>query len=255
MINISTDRNKYILTATVPSGTTDIQYNVSVEGNLVFQGKTKYFGGAYSVDVSDWLEAYLTSRTTDVTSVTVSVVFKYFVSGGVSQQVMSCTWTPEIINVGSGTAASNIYLTLTNSGFLRTGNNTLTIPLSVKNGILEGKTTNKLEKIGYTDRYGNNHNGSMTNHYELECYIDPCWRPDVKTRQDVEYEKIMLAIQNSKKTVLQSTGTVRISGMTYSGYGYYMDVHVKDVEKVETYSSYSGDHKVPTYKITLEVFR
>lgn len=250
MININTVRGRYILKPTVPAGTTSIQYTVSIGGNLIFLGRSKYFGGTYEVDCSDWLESYIAKQTSTVTSVTVTVVFSY--SGGTTQ-TMTLTWAPYVINreeiTFTGTYA---YLALTNCGFVFYGGTPIKVPLSVTNGILDGKTIDNLDKITYMDRYGDKHNGSITNHYELECYIDPCWL-SVETGEDIEYEKVMLALQGSLKTTLVAYN-VKISGMTGTSV-ITTEVRVKDVEKIDTYSSYSTDKKVPSYKITLEIYR
>lgn len=260
MINFSTDRNKYILTPTIPIGTTNIQYEVSVQGDLIFIGKTKYFNNQYEVDCSDWIDAFLANHSKwgsyhVITSITVSIVFTYTLNDNTtSTQTMTLTWTPDIIDVDEVTTTGNYaYLSLLNSGFLRTGQGSLKVPLEIENGRIKGKTINNLDKIDFVDKYSDKHTGSVTNHYEIECYIDPCWRPNVTTGADLEYEKLMLALQSSKRTTL--TSSVPVSGMYMSTTPWTTDVHVKDVEKVETYSSYSGNHKLPTYKITLELYR
>ena len=260
MINISTNRKKYILTPNIPSTTTDITYTVSVQNSTVFQGRTKYFiGYQYEVDCSDWIEAFLDSKSkwgsyAVITSVRVDIVFTYTLSDSTtSTESMFLIWTPDTINVDEVTATGNYaYLTILNSGFLRTGNFSLRVPLEIENGVIKGKTINKLDKIGFVDKYGDKHNGSVDNHYEIECYIDPCWRPNVTTGADLEYEKLMLAIQGSKRTTIKSS--VPVSGMNMSTTPWETDVHVKDIEKIETYSSYSGNQKVPTYKLTIEIY-
>lgn len=250
MINISSTRGRYILKPTVPVGTTEIQYTVSIGGNLIFLGKSKYFGGTYEVDCSDWLESYIANQTTTVTSVTITVVFSY--SGGTTQ-TMTLTWTPYVLSldntVFSGTYA---YLELLNCGFVYYGGYAVTVPLSIKNGSLEGKTINKVDKINFIDRYGDTHNGSMTNHYELECYIDPCWL-QVETGEDIEYEKVMLALQGAKKTTFKAHN-ISISGMGAAS-TIETECRVKDVEQIETYSAYSSDKKVPTFKIIIEIMK
>lgn len=124
------------------------------------------------------------------------------------------------------------------------------VPLKVKNNMLAGKTINNLDKTTYIDRYGNTHNASMTNTWELECYIDPDWIL-LFSGYDYEYEDIMLACQNAKTSYI-TLENVQVSGCTGVG---PVKGRVKDIEKIETHSSYSNNKKVPTYKITFECYR
>ena len=175
MINCSSNRSRWILVPTVPSGTSLISYDVYVNNTLVFVGNTKYFGGTYEVDMSDFIETQIYAGSS---SVVVRVVFTY---DGSTTQTMTLTWTPESISITPiDTTQSGIaYLELINSGFtINSGNPN--IPLRVYNKRLVGKTTNKLDKITYIDRYSDNHNGGVSNRYEVECYIDSDWLP-VKT--------------------------------------------------------------------------
>ena len=126
----------------------------------------------------------------------------------------------------------------------------IVVPLVVVNGKIKGKTTDNLNKITYMDRYGDTHNSVMTNNYEVECYIDPDWL-SVKTGDDLVYEKVMIALQNAKKTYLCSNAA--ISGIDCTS-SFVLEGRVKDVEKVETYSSYNTSNRIPTYKITFEVY-
>lgn len=251
MININSIRGKYILTPTVPFDTEVIEYSVSIGGTVIFTGKSRYFGN-YEVDCSDWIDTYIVEHpNTHITTVTVTVVFTY---DGSSTQTMTLTWTPDPINLTAPSfSGSYAYLSLTNCGFLfaRTSG-TIRVPLSVTNGILDGKVIDKLDKTTYMDRYGDTYNGSMSNKYELECYIDPCWF-QVETGKDLEYEKVILALQNSQITTLLGSD-VKISGMNTSS-NLFIRGRVKDIEKVETYSSYSVENKIPTLKIIFEVYR
>ena len=83
--------------------------------------------------------------------------------------------------------------------------------------------------------------------------MDPCWF-SVTTGDDLEYEKLFLALQNSKITTLDLVN-VTISGIEFGSNIEQLIGRVKDIEKIETYSSYSTDKKVPSYKITFEVYR
>lgn len=127
----------------------------------------------------------------------------------------------------------------------------IVLPLKVRNGQIVGKTVNNLEKTTYMDRYGDTHNSVMTNSYEIECYIDPEWLI-VGTGSDLTYEKLMLACQNAQKTYLASTAT--ISGIESNG-SFMLEGRIKDIEHIETYSSYNTNHKIPSYKITFEVYQ
>ena len=273
MINYTTNRSKYILKPTVPAGTTDISYTVSIGGNLVFLGKTKYFGGDYEVDCSDWIDAYIASKSqigrpmTRLMQIIVTVVFTY--SGGTSQ-TMTLTWEPDLINLEDiiippyvdDSTPPYACLMLLNSGFYINdpAYDYLIIPLSFHNKILDGKTINHLDKVTYTNKYGDVQNLSVSNYYEIECFIDPCWlhvETGLRNYQfqhvDIEYEKVMLALQSAPYSLLK-TYLVNISGIEWHIEPRTADVHIKDVEKIETYSSYSTDKKVPTLKITLEAF-
>lgn len=251
MVNLSSVRGKYILKPSVPEGTEEITYEVTINNTLIFVGKSKYFGGTYEVDCSDFIETYF--RKGEQT-VSLNVVFIY---DGSTSQTLSLTWYPDFINlpVIDTTGNSYAYIELSNSGFLigdLTTNYPVRIPLDVKNGIISGKTINKLDKITYIDRYADMHNGGMTNHYELECYIDPCWL-EVTTGNDLEYEKLVLAMQNAGSTTLNAKGC-KISGMK-PFFLTQLPGRVKDVERIETYSSYSTNKKVPSYKIVFEIYK
>ena len=183
-----------------------------------------------------------------------------FIYDGGTSQTLSLSWSPDYINLPAidttdTTESSYAYIELSNSGFLigdSTTNYPVRIPLDVKNGVLSGKTINRLDKVTYIDRYADIHNGGMTNHYELECYIDPCWL-EVTTGNDLEYEKVMMAMQNADSSILKVKG-YKISGMN-PFIATQMPGRVKDVEKIETYSSYSTNKKVPSYKITFQIYK
>lgn len=251
MINLSALRGKYILKPDIPVGTEEITYEVIMNNTLIFVGKSRYFGGTYEVDCSDFIETYLRKGEQ-----TASLNVRFIYDGGTSQ-TLSLSWSPDYINLPAidTTESSYAYIELSNSGFLignSTTNYPVRIPLDVKNGVISGKTINRLDKITYIDRYADIHNGGMTNHYELECYIDPCWL-EVTTGNDLEYEKLMLAMQNADSSTLKVKG-YKISGMNFF-FTAQMPGRVKDVEKIETYSSYSTNKKVPSYKITFAIYK
>lgn len=255
MINLSVLRGKYILKPDIPVGTEEITYEVIMNNTLIFVGKSRYFGGTYEVDCSDFIETYLRKGEQ-----TASLNVRFIYDGGTSQ-TLSLSWSPDYINLPAidpaidTTESSYAYIELSNSGFLigdSTTNYPVRIPLDVKNGVLSGKTINRLDKTTYIDRYADIHNGGMTNHYELECYIDPCWL-EVTTGNDLEYEKLMLAMQNADSSTLKVKG-YKISGMNFF-FTAQMPGRVKDVEKIETYSSYSTNKKVPSYKITFAIYK
>ena len=251
MINLSAFRGKYILKPDIPVGTEEITYEVIMNNTLIFVGKSRYFGGTYEVDCSDFIETYLRKGEQ-----TASLSVRFIYDGGTSQ-TLSLSWSPDYINLPAidTTESSYAYIELSTSGFLignSTTNYPVRIPLDVKNGIISGKTINRLDKTTYIDRYSDIHNGSMTNHYELECYIDPCWL-EVTTGNDLEYEKLVLAMQNAGSASLNAKGC-KISGMDLFSTA-QMPGRVKDVEKIETYSSYSTNKKVPSYKITFAIYK
>lgn len=254
MINISSDRGKYVIKPNVPAGTENIEYNVVIGSDLVFIGKSKYYGGDYEVDCSDFLESYIAKKALEPMIITSVVLHIDFIFDSSSVQSYYINWTPTEIFLPIPVLGDQYaYLTLTNSGFMfSTSPGIVQIPLSFTNGVLDGKTINKLDKVTYMDRYGDYHNGGLTNHYELECFIDPCWM-SVVTGDDLEYEKVMMAMQNSPLTTLVLKG-VGISGMKTTT-TVSMNCKVKDIEKIETYSSYSVSKRIPSYKITIEVYK
>ena len=254
MINLSAFRGKYILKPDIPVGTKEITYEVIMNNTLIFVGKSMYFGGTYEVDCSDFIETYL--RKGEQTAL---LKVRFIYDGGTSQ-TLSLSWSPDYINLPAidttdTTESSYAYIELSNSGFLigdSTTNYPVRIPLDVKNGIVSGKTINRLDKTTYMDRYADIHNGGMTNHYELECYIDPCWL-EVTTGNDLEYEKLVLAMQNAGSASLNAKGC-KISGIK-PFFETKLPGRVKDVERIETYSSYSTNKKVPSYKIVFEIYK
>lgn len=278
MINISITRGKYIVTPSVPVTTESIDYTVSVGGQLdgsttisastVFVGKTRYFGGVYEVDCSDWIDTFITNHTVysgsyhTVSSVTVTVVFTFTKDDNTtSTQTKTCTWTPEGINLPVPQFDSQCgccQIELLNSGFCHytsTGS-TFKVKLLTQAGKLVGKTINNIEKTDYMDKYGDKHNGSATNKMEIECFVDPDWFR-VDGHNMTLYNQLMTAMQCAKRSVLgpPSSSVVRIQG--FSGSGGYADLvgRVKNVEKVEVSSIYSVDNKIPNIKITFEVYR
>lgn len=262
MINITTNRHKFLISpSAIPADTDTIQYTVTIAGDVVYVGKSKYFGGTYEVDCSSFIESYIDKSSTDVMGVSVSVTFSF--NDGSTTTTSVLYWYADLIDLPSDYPAE-AYLVLTKCGFKMQQlappapdptDVSVTIPLSVDNGLLVGKTSNLLDKVTYMDKYNNTHNGSLTNGYEVECYIDPCWLK-VTTGNDLEYEKVILALQNAKTTNLYLEDDIKISGMDFTSYtGTAIEVRVKDVEKVDTYSSYSTSKRIPTYKITLEIYK
>ena len=266
MINITSNRTKYIVRPTdsqLVEAAYEIQYTVSIAGSTVFVGKSRNFydpndfRSVYEVDCSDFIDAYIASQTGPVSSVTVTVVFTFYNNSGSSlgTETKTVTWEPEVLSLSNPTLSGQYAIIQPiNCGVTAANSNTLYIPLSIKNGVLEGKTINRLEKTDWMDRYGDKHNGSNTNHYELECYIDSCWLGSIKTKGDLDYEKIMIALQNATRTIFWCS-QCEVSGIITPSTRYWnSEAHVKDIEKIETYSSYSGNQKVPTYKLTIEIY-
>lgn len=139
-------------------------------------------------------------------------------------------------------------LLLVNSDF----NGDINVPLKVCNGFLKGKTMNNVKKVSYSDRYNNIHNGSCSNFYEIECYVCDEWL-NTTTCNDVSYEELMAAMQTARQTKL--IGNASISGMKMSDNITILNCRVSDVEKIETFYRYSVSNKIPTLKITLEIYR
>lgn len=279
MIDIKAHRGMYVFTPAIPVGTESINYEVSIGGDLIFVGHTKYFGGTYEIDSRDWFDSYIWNQTqadTLVTSVTLSIAFTFYDEDGttISTSTLSKTWQPIMLGLTPPPQPADYSKTycnieLLNCGFIFNGGVKVRVPLQVCGTKLVGKTINKLEKITYVDKYGDTHNGSMSNSYELECFIDPDWL-NVKTNGDMNYEMIALALQGAQKSTLKGCGEggftpIQISGMdtVYVNPGgggtmplQYFNIpgRVKDVKKVETYSSYSNKKKLPTIKVTFEIY-
>lgn len=247
MINSSTNRGKWILKPTIPSGTELIDYNVYVNDTLTFVGHTKYFGGDYEVDMSDYIETKILAGSS---SVSLRVVFTFDNGSSTTTQVLS--WTPESISITPiNTSSTDAYIELFNSGYV-INSSTVKVPLNVYNGYIVGKTVNNLEKITYIDRYSDTHNGGMTNKYELECYIDPCWL-QVTTDDDYVYEQLMMALQYAGKAELHLGSGIGIKGL--SAWSTTIEGRVKDIEKIELYSQYSTSKRVPSLKIIFEIYK
>lgn len=266
MINISTVRRKYIVKPDhIDPDTYEIEYRVLMGGTVIFIGRSRYFGGDFEVDCSDFIESAIAANPReDSHSILVYVNFYFMNEAGYPlEMVQSVTeWRPMTLNLHDADHWDiKAMLRLYNCGFLFGNSGGITIPLAVQNGMLVGKTINYLDKTTYSDKYGDIHNGSMTNRYELECYVDPEWLR-VTTGNDNEYEKVAIALQNALVTDFYAY-QVEISGMVWeqipdSGYEpeeIMFECRVKDVEKIETSSSYSVEKRIPTYKITIEVYR
>lgn len=278
MINTTDDRGIYILTPTVPSSTETIDYTVSLSGQLngstsissyvVFVGKTRYFGGTYEVDCSDWIDSFITKYNryngslTTVTKCVVSVVFTYTSDQNLtSTQNMSYTWTPETISLPQptfGGVCGEGQIKLYNSGYVHYNQTSspLTIKLLTYGGQLIGQTDNIIDKTTYMDKYGDTHNASATNKFEIECYVDPDWFHIKGRNSGITYNKLMTAMQTARTSFIgsPSSGVINIPGIQTSG-GATFEGRVKDVEKVEMPSTYNVNRKVPTMKITFELYR
>ena len=287
MINIGVDRGKYILNVrtlpniqTVLDSTDSISYQVSVFGELdgavnipsvvVFAGACRYFGGDFEVDIEDWIDTFLTKYTYAsvngggyydhcVTSCTVSVdfVFHNESAGTDTSRSMTYTWQPESLGLAypdTNSDCGGAELLLYNTGWAHYDepDRELCIPLWTMGYTLKGKTTDKLIKTNYMDKYGDMHNGSVDNRYELECYVDPDW---LDVHKDIyDYGVVMAALQASRRTYMQCVNFISIPGMGSSG-NLNLEGRVKDVEQVEVYSDYSTGRRVPSLKITFEVYR
>lgn len=265
MINVTQDRDKYILKPTVPANTDRIDYEVTIDSNVVFVGKTRYFGGDYEVDCTDWIESYIDSKSrTDIQvgQITVYVTFTFWGST-YSQTTMSCSYHPEGTNLPVPLDDENcryLYLELSNCGFVHYDSQYVKfrVPLLCRDKKLIGGAVNRLEKVKYIDRYGDDHNGVTTNKYEIECYVDPDWLNINTPSYGINnYRDVMLALQNSKNTIMRSFGTgdfIKIPGIDTASMT-YLEGKVKDMEQVEVRSSYDAGHRLPTLKIIFEVYK
>lgn len=278
MINLSKTRGLYIVKANVPSSTETVDYTVSVGGTygsstvsaaVVFVGKSRYFGGAYEVDCSDWIESFISKygryNRTDYTvkTCTVTVVFTYTNDlNQTSTETKTVTWSPETITGLSRPtwdgACGGGRLVLWNSGFVHPSypGDPLTVKLLTFGGQLVGQTVDKFVKTTYMDRYGDVHNASMTNKYEIECYVDPDWFHMQGRNSGWIYNRLVAAMQNARVSYLgsPSASVINIPGISASGQA-TLEGRVKDVEQVELPSTYNSERRVPTMKITFEVYR
>jgi len=267
MINIGVERYKYRVQRSIPENAVEITYEVVIKDELIFQGSTKYNPGIMEIDCADIIESYISKNAiSDEEGLTVWVNTHAELDDGTTWEGSNTLyWVADEIDLPYP-MGSPARLVLFNCGFWMTSNDPVTIPLVVKNNRLVGKTINKLEKITYMDRYNDIHNGGITNHYEIECYVDPDWL-SVTTGHDLDYEKVAIAMQAAKRSSLVVLDGCSVSGLEQDMQvdeedsdpdpvptGFTMDVRVKDIERIETYSSYSVEKKIPSYKITIEVF-
>lgn len=264
MIYTTRTRGINILTFNVtnPNGYRYGTYTVSVSdlSNPVFEGRISHVMATHEIDVSDWIDQYITRAAQNSYTTfdcTVSVVLRLYTAVSENPNITTKTvrFTPEVISLDTYTptgldtyAFLNCYYTgfktSTGSAYI------LKVPLQTRNGMLVGKTTNKITKVGYKDRYDDEHNSIATNKIELECYVDPDWI-GVKTTADHKYEQVMLALQVGRSFTFE--GNVGISGLTGLPLG-TIPGHVKTVEEVITYSQYSTEKRL-TYKIIFEIAR
>lgn len=274
MINLVENRKLYVVKPTIPSGTEKIDYSVYVDNVLVFVGSSKYFGGDYEVDLSDFIESKILSYPVSeeamggASSIIIRVVFSYDNGttetkyGSYEPYIISSAVIPEPAYFSSAT-----YIRLGNSQVWGEGPDPtdptqtimyhLKIPVKTYNGYVVGKTINNIEKTTYIDRNGNSHNGGVVNNYEIECYLDSDALNVTSKNNDMIYEKVIMALQSAGVFWLSLGEGVNIKGLDRDNYGNNrLDLlgRVKDIEKVELYSTYSTTNKVPSLKITFEIY-
>lgn len=251
MIICDSNQRKYKLTVTPPDETEIIDYDIYLPNMTVsaYHGKTRYFGGNFELDLSDWVEACWNDPNFP-SSGTIQIDFVYDESTTVVVKTMS--YDKELISM-TQPSTGNAYIDLYNSDFKLTNvsNDHIRIPLLYENDILKGKVNNNIDKTVFMDKYGNVHNSTSDNWYEIECYFEI---PPVITKSDVVYQQIMGAFQSARESTLYLTNSVKISGMK-CGSSTTLPCHIKDIEKVTTYSRYNTTNNVPVYKITLEIYR
>lgn len=267
MINLSTERNKFIIVPNVPTGTSRIDYNVYVDGVLTFVGSSKYFGDdgchAYHIDISDYIETKILSDGSGaggLSDIAIRVEWSY---DGVPTQVSYYTWSPDTISstyLPPLNTNNNTFIALGNCPICCLSGNQrmhLDIPLKVYNGYVVGKTINTIDKITYINKYGDSYNGGASNSFEIECYMDSD-SLNVTTNNDMIYEKVIMALQTAGVSYLNlDKGPTSIKGIERPNSLYQRKVlwgKVKDVEKVELYSRYNTTNKVPSLKITYEIY-
>lgn len=215
-----------------------------VNGDMLKINTIDRVGYGYKVIISYRGEGSFTNKW--------GLVSQEYIVGSIKGEDECYSATLSLVNSGFvfGTESFKNEVTFDLNQHTTTKPTTITIPLKVKNGMLVGKTINNIDKITYMDRYGDTHNASITNHYELECYIDDDWLGTL-TGNDINFEKLELAMQAAQKTYLCTNA--KISGM--DGGDTMIEGRVKDVQKIETYSSYHTGNKIPSYKITFEIYR
>ena len=105
MINFSTDRGKYIIEKTpAPESNIDaITYTVSLNNTTIFQGSSKYFGGKYEVDCSDWIEQWIVKQSNEGNNpihCNLYLLFRFYVDGDNRITIgAEKNWYPEILNM------------------------------------------------------------------------------------------------------------------------------------------------------------
>ena len=265
MINIKKYRGEFILHPTVPTGTETIDYQVRVNSTVVYAGQTRWFGDEYTVDLKDWIDSYITREEAagrQVYQVTVVVDFVYTDEDNISSgQSIQYTWTPEVLGADlpmpvQSQTCPRMYIELSNSGFIHYDQQTskVKIPLMCQKGRLICRNRNRLIKTTYMDKYGDTHNGSMDNRYELEVYVDPDWLGVQSSNNSYRYECVMLALQNALSASMKCEYFITIPGF-FSSSTTDMPGRVKDIESVDVRTYYNADHKVPTLKITYEIYK
>ena len=264
MISVKKYRGEFIFYPTVPSGTETIEYQVKLNDNVVYVGKTRWFGGEYSVDLEDWIDSYVADEEASgrqVYNMTATVTFIYTDGGGsTSRQVMLYYWVPSPLGVDlprpvQSQSCPFMYIELSNCGFVHydSPESKVRIPLLCRSGKLICGSSNRLIKTTYIDKFGDVHNGSIHNKYELDCYVDAEWL-GMSSGNSFRYECVMAALQSALSASMKCEYPMYVPGF-YGESATDLPGRVKDVEKVDVRTYYDADHKVPTLKITFEIYK
>lgn len=261
MINCSNKQGKYILNQEVPEGTYSIKYNVyesNGEGGLIqiYSGQCRYFGDDFEIEYGDFIENYWKRKgeSQPAGNFLIRCFFYDEFDVEISSYTNYCPFDKDEIKgytVPSTGDCPYLSLHCINSDFKTADSYDVVLPLKVKNSILVGRTKNNIIKTTYMNKYNDIYNGKAENKIELECYVDDEWLRTF-TGKDELYMKLMGATQSARRTILE--GTARISGLEMIG-DTNLRCRVADVEEIETYSSYSGTHRVPSLKITIEIYK
>lgn len=268
MINITSTQKRNIWTPNIPSTWDEIDYRVfrQYQGDLIFQGRCVNTGD-FQLDMNDWIEQIWDETDTRLSYTPQSLYVTAQRAGGSPVDMVSSYFSTDRMDTGiisnptPNARPGHFDIIFQNSdfkGYTTTGQTeyNVKIPLQSINGVLNGKTINKLDKVTYTDKFGDTHNSMADNHIEVECYVDASYLAkylNIRTGDDEKYNQLMMMAQTARNVILKGNG--KISGISQGGSLRELYCRVKDVEQTETHFRYSVTNHIPTLKFTLEIYK